>query len=253
MVNKTITLTEFQRWMQNRLIKPVDYSGKGEPAYDIEDIICGSDKLDAEAHLAIYQRGYIARLRHCMSLQFPTLAYALGDDLFRAFADEYLIEYPSSNYNLSKLGKHLSAYLRATRPDKDTEIKEDWPDFMIELADFEYALNEIFEEQAELPGVASPDQRYVINPTLRVFDFKFPVRRYYTQVATGQSPDLPYGEKTYCAALRRQDNYKLNLHDLSRSAFELLSKCLRYPEKADSIPNDIADPWLKAGVLLTLK
>lgn len=77
------------------------------------------------------------------------LEYALGEELFRAFADEYLHRYPSESYNLANLGDRFATYLAETRPDRDEEVKEEWPDFMIELATFENAINKIFEEKVD--------------------------------------------------------------------------------------------------------
>jgi len=73
-----------------------------------------------------------------MASQFKALEYALGESLFKGFADQYLQANPSQSYTLMDLGKNFSSYLEATRPDKEYSEKEDWPDFMIELAAFEY-------------------------------------------------------------------------------------------------------------------
>jgi len=84
-----------------------------------------------------------------MAQQFSALEYALGEDLFRAFADDYLAACPSRHYNLAELGRLFPAYLQANRPGALSEEKEDWIDFVIELARFEYDLSVLFDQPAE--------------------------------------------------------------------------------------------------------
>ena len=144
-----IPLSNFQQWMQQLLLDPFQQTNvdprKLLPtefnASSLGDVIHHSDKLTAEEHLRIYQRSYIARLRNCMSQQFSALEHALGEDIFSAFADDYLASKPSYNYNLALLGKHFPEFLEANRPDANEDKKEDWIDFIIELA----SLNTILE------------------------------------------------------------------------------------------------------------
>lgn len=215
----TLPLASVQKWMQELLLNPYNDDEK------IDEIVKSSKKLDAKHHLAIYQRSYIARLRDCMAKQFTALEYALGEDLFIAFADEYLHHYPSKNYNLITLGEHFPTYLEATRPDKDQTKKEEWPDFMIELARFEYDMNIIFEEKAEenykVVSKETEDEHLKLIPVFYPFQFKFPIREYYTAFANDLKPDLPIAKPTYCAILRQ--NYQLSFHDINEGQFYFLS------------------------------
>src|ERR1700759_1363098 len=155
--NTTIPLDKFQQWMQHMLLNPLLKKGIDPAdalpsefkAASLDAIVNHSEKLPANEHLAIYQRSYIARLRNCMSQQFSALEYALGGELFRGFADDYLVSYPSTSYNLAGLGAHFARHLQATRPDAQDDVKEDWIYFIIELAKFEYDINALFEQKAE--------------------------------------------------------------------------------------------------------
>lgn len=146
-----IPLNQFQQWMQQLLLDPFQHTDvapvqflpehlqqQASDATGIETLIEDTKNLNARRHLGIYQQGYIARLRNCMSQQFSALEYALGEDIFVAFADGYLASHPSTHYNLGSLGKEFPNYMRVNRPDADTEVNEDWIDFMIELAQFEF-------------------------------------------------------------------------------------------------------------------
>lgn len=191
----------------------------------LESIIHDSDRLPAHEHLAIYQRSYIARLRDCMAKQFSALEYALGEELFCGFADNYLELYPSKSYNLINLGEHFADYLEDTRPDKDAPVKEEWPDFMIELAHFEYAATIIFDQQGDeslpLATEHTPEDGMFLIPVFYAFRFQFPVRWFYSEFVNEKKPGLPYAKETFCAIVRR--NYKLALFDLNEGQYQLLS------------------------------
>ncbi len=231
-----IPLAHVQQWMQYLLLSqgntlPGDQQQliPADEGLQLEDIVKNSKRLSARQHLAIYQRSYTARLRDCMSKQFGALEYALGEDLFCAFADEYLLCHPSTHYNLITLGEQFPAWLEANRPDKNEAVKEDWPDFMIELARFEYAINIIFEEEAEenieLATASAPDEALQLIPVFHVFEFKYPIRWYYHAFANKLEPELPLPDQTYCAVLRHQ--FTLSMHDLNQGQYLLLQYLLQ--------------------------
>jgi hypothetical protein len=226
-----IPLPKFQEWMQQLLLDPFQQTEVNpsdilpEHVNALEDVIHHSEKLAAKDHLAIYQRSYIARLRNCMATQFSALEYALGEDIFTAFADDYLASRPSYNYNLALLGKHFPEYLEANRPDRDSEQKEDWINFVIELAQFEYDLGVIFEQKAEenyeVANLETPEEDLQLVPICELFQFDFPVRPFYSDFKHGKEPQLPFEQTTYCVVLRH--NFKLAVYDLHQEQFEFLN------------------------------
>jgi len=247
-----IPLPKFQEWMQQLLLDPFQQTGVNpgdllpDSLHTLEDVVNDSNKLLAKEHLAIYQRSYIARLRNCMTIQFSALEYALGEDIFCAFADDYLASRPSYNYNLALLGKHFSEHLEENRPDKFSEQKEDWINFVIELAQYEYDLGVIFEQKAEegyqLAHVETSENELQLVPICELFEFDFPVRKFYSGFKRGEKPNLPYERKTYAAVLRH--NFKLVVYDLHKEQFEFLSylkKGLTLPEAKAQFVKDYSN------------
>lgn len=219
--------------MQTVLVNPLGTDGEHPSALlplhlqdDIEKVIAPSSRLSGRQRLAIYQRGYIARLRDCMAGQFKALQYALGDELFQAFADEYLQQYPSVSYTLADLGRRFGQYLQETRPDKDLPAneREDWPDFMIELAQLEYALLKIFDahqpQNLKYATIETPDALLQPAPILQLFAFAFPVNQYYQAVHRNEKPTLPFVQKSYLAVTRK--NYQLGMFSLNPLQFAFL-------------------------------
>jgi len=226
-----IPLPKFQEWMQQLLLDPFQQTEVNpsdllpENLNALEDVIHHSKKLAARDHLAIYQRSYIARLRNCMATQFSALEYALGEDIFTAFADDYLASRPSYNYNLALLGKHFPEYLEANRPDKEAPQKEDWINFVIELAQFEYDLGVIFEQKTEenyeLATPKTSEENLQLVPICELFQFDFPTRAFYSDFKHGKKPNLPFEQETFCVVLRH--NFKLAVYDLHKEQFTFLS------------------------------
>jgi len=211
------SLENIQKWMQSALLQPYATTS-------IEEIVKDSERLNAKAHLAIYQQSYVARLRECMSKQFSALEYSLGKDLFRQFVDEYLKIYPSNSYTLMDLGKQFSKYLNETRPDKDQEKKEDWPDFLIELADFEYHLVYLFDvmndEICEPADENTLDNELRLVPVFESFQFHFPVPQYYSAFRNEQNPQLPFEKPSWCMVFRV--NYMIGFRTLNYWQYQFL-------------------------------
>ncbi|MGH1383350.1 HvfC/BufC family peptide modification chaperone [Kordia sp.] len=213
------SFAQIQQWMQNQLMHP-QFAG------DYEAYVKSTSKLSAKQHVNIYQRSYIARLRDCMVAQFPALSHALGRQLFLQFADLYLLEYPSKSYTLGDLGQHFGAFLEETRPDKDAEIKETWPDFMIELADFEFLINNSFDEKVhenhQKATLETKEESLQLVPVFHLLKHEHPISLYYKEAVNDRDPQLPFPQESYCALLRR--NYRLGLFEIYPIQYHFLAK-----------------------------
>jgi hypothetical protein len=217
--DKQFTLSQIQNWMQSALVDP---DSQTPP----ENFINESSRLNAARHLNIYRQSYIARLRECMKNQFSALAFALGEDLFQMFADQYLDAHPSGSYTLNDLGKKFPDFLEETRPDAAESEKEEWIDFIIELARFEYELSVIFDAQTEEEfkpaDESTPDEALKPAPLLRLFHHRHPVSRYYLEVTQKKAPELPFEEESFCAVTR--NDFRLSLSDLKPAQFYFLER-----------------------------
>jgi hypothetical protein len=223
--DKEFTLAQIQNWMQSAL---VGQDGRAVSS-GTESLVNESSRLTAARHLGIYRFSYIARLRECMKNQFSALAYALGEELFQMFADQYLDAYPSASYTLNELGRRFPDYLQETRPDVVREEGEPWVEFIIQLARFEYTLSLIFDatcdEEARPANETTPDENLRLNPLLRLFHHPYPVCRYYLEVTRKKEPELPLPEDSYCAVAR--NNYGLSLLEIKPAQYHFLETLAR--------------------------
>lgn len=202
---------------------------------EIERIIKPSRSLSAGERLAIYNRAYHARLLECFRAEYPALRHALGDELFDRFALDYLERYPSASYTLHKLAAQFPQHLAETRPDRDAapEERETWPEFIIDVAQLERAITEIYHGPgAEKLDAVTVDQigemcedelretAFTPSPCLRLLQCSYPVGQYVTAVKNGAQPRLPDPAMSYIAVYRR--NYIVRLYEMKPAEFRLL-------------------------------
>ncbi len=218
-------LSELQAWMQDALV----YSGSTTQKEDILAHIEPSHTLSAAQRLAIYQRGYYARLIQCMEGQFKALCHALGKDLFDDFAREYLAVYPSQSPTLSDLGTRFPGYLASTRPDKDEAEKEEWIDFMVDLAQFEWDLYVMFDaagnESKPYATDTCDDDTLRLQPCFSLHTYRFPVSGYYNEVAKGNDPEIPLQQQSHIAIARK--DYSIGIFTLLEPQYVFLSEMKR--------------------------
>src|SRR5262245_56388086 len=206
-------LEQIQRWMQAAIMHPAGVaegiaSAEARRHIDVgpdevETVVTRSRALTALERLAIYGHAYYARLLECLREEFPVLKHALGEEIYDAFAVEYLGLYPSRSYTLFHLGTNFPRFLAETRPDRDGEgsAAPNWPDFLIDLATLELTFNEVFDGPgAEGERLLDADQlraipperlleaRLVGVPCLRLLALRYPVHRYFSAVRRHEDP-----------------------------------------------------------------
>lgn len=236
-INDFDALATLQRWFQAVVCHPggVEAGLRSEPALSSLDVqpetlaawILPSRQLSSQQRLAIYANAYFARLLECMRAVFPMLAVAAGDEAFTELALGYLLAYPSRSYTLCKLGGSFPRYLAESRPARDEALGStpDWADLLIDLAELEWTINEVFdgpgsEQTAPLDphdlanlGPRSDQVQVVTCPSLRLMTARFPLHGYYTRLkaaelsADDDAPDdvsPPAAGVSHLALLRRE-------------------------------------------------
>jgi len=210
---------------------------------ELEAVVRRSRNLTASERLSIYANAYYSRLLECLGGCFPVLKQALGDDVFDSFAFEYLQRYPSRSYTLDHLGKDFPRFLDETRPGREEgEDSEgvDWPDFLIDLATFEWTVAKVFdgpgvEGQALLtpealqsfPPERFAEARLVPVPCLKLLAFRFPVNAYYTaarHAEEGEEVPVPEPAAEQVAITRRE--FVVRRYPLSPPQHALLTEIL---------------------------
>lgn len=224
MMDASHSLSNLQRWMLDGIREREAVAGDG--------ILLPSSQLSSEERFAIYQTAYQARLIECLRELFPVLRLMLEED-FDAFAAEYIVHYPPTSYSLNHLGDRFVAFLSETRPPrKDAQL--DWADVMIELAQMEWTIDQVFDGPGiehinvlkdELLRSLTSEQwlatRLTPAPCLRLLAFQFPINAYYQALKTNEQPELPAPAANYLALTRR--DFLVRRIPLEAAEFILLS------------------------------
>ncbi len=238
-------LDQLQRWMQSIITHPGGVSSgvaSGEARKnidiqleDIESIVTPSATLSGQERLAVYCRSYHARLLECFREMFPALFKALGEELFNLFTLDYLQRHPAQSYTLDHLADAFAEHLAETRPDAKAPPgeREDWPDFICELASLEWSFLKIYDgpgvegrsspragEVLSIPVATVSEVRLVLVPCLRLFSFRYPVNLFMLAVRRGENPEIPAPAPTFVAATRLE--YRVGLHELTEPQYLFL-------------------------------
>lgn len=241
-VVRAFELDVVERWIQAVITDPAGVvSGiqsdaarvLGLPA-SVEEVVVSSAMLPALERLTIYSRAYRVRLVECLRSAFPVLRYALGDDLFSRFAADYVDS--GHACTLERLAADFAQHLADTRPGRNgaPDEREQWPDFIIDLAALESAFLAAFdgpglEDDAPLsaadvlaiPTTALADTRPIPAPCLHLLVTRYPVHDYLLACRRGMSPEHPAPARRFVALTRR--NYRVGTFELRLEEYRLLS------------------------------
>jgi hypothetical protein len=226
-------LSSMQAWMYAAVTHPLGVAAAVPRPRDIEAMVTPSLTLTSEQRLSIYHRSYYARLLECMESMFPALRHAIGVELFRQFAVGYLQANAPESYTLNRLADRFPAYLQATRPAAaPSGERETWPDFLIELAELELGLVQVFDgpgvERKRIAGVpevlAIQAERLIptLAPCLRLFSFQYPVHQYWNSWQLEEAPELP--DPKPCFVLLTRRDYRVGTLELSLPQYEVLQR-----------------------------
>ncbi len=151
-------------------------------------------KPSAVARLAIYADGYRLRLLEALHSDYPALHTLAGDELFEQIGRAYIDVHPSTHYTIRYFGQHLSAFLTATAPYKDTPA-------LGEMAALEWSLSLAFDAAdtavitvdtlAALPPESWPELRLHFHPSLHRHDFHWNMPELWSAIDAQTGPQAP--------------------------------------------------------------
>jgi hypothetical protein len=136
----------------------------------IDRHIVSTKKASAAARLEIYREGYYLRLIEVLQLEFPAIFKVLGGDEFDQLCRRFIDAYPSHFRSVRWYGNELANFMRHAQPYCDQPA-------LIELAEFEWALSIVFDEQdshiiriedmAKVQPNDWPQLRFKLHPAMR--------------------------------------------------------------------------------------
>jgi hypothetical protein len=201
-------LRELQRWFASVTTHPQGVlEGRLTPARSqkLERLVTPGPQLSAIDRVQIYNDGFFARLVECLTDDYPTLSYALGDVTFSSLARAYIQKYPSRSRSLNSYGRYMAAFCRARA--------EPWAGFASDLARLEWALVEVVHEPvsrslcasalAKVPPAHWQSARLVPSRGLRLLAFDYPVNDFFQAFRDETAPAPPERAPTAAVVYRR--------------------------------------------------
>ena len=245
-------LDVIQHWMQAVITHPggIEAGIRSDEAKQhididpesIEGVVHRSKAMTSIDRLAVYGNAYYIRLFKCLQDCFPAVVKTVGRELFDEFTFGYLQRYPSGSHTLGRLSDNFVRYLKETprlfpveTPPKSLAscAHTSWPDFVIELAHFEWTLEQVFDgpgverktllTAGEIQGIGQerwPMARLVPVECLRLLHFSYPINDYYTSFRRGSELVIASPNHTYVLLTRR--DYIVRRYSLSKPQFTLL-------------------------------
>ncbi|MBA2652647.1 MAG: putative DNA-binding domain-containing protein [Tatlockia sp.] len=121
-----------------------------------------------EDRVAIYANGFYLRLEEVLGNDYPSLAWALGEDVFSELCRSYINTYPSTSYSLNFFGQHLQTYLKETEPyQKNAYLAEiaayEWAESIAVIASDKVLLTA--EDLQALPVAKWPETVFYLHPS----------------------------------------------------------------------------------------
>ncbi|MEJ2856042.1 MULTISPECIES: DNA-binding domain-containing protein [unclassified Saccharothrix] len=209
-------LADLQRWLLTACTG-------GQLSRRPSEVVRDSGRLTAEDRVAIYARGYRARLRECLKSEFSVLHALVGDQVFALFADAYIAAHPPASYSMADLGAAFADFLHHTRPQPLSPPGS--PDALpTALARLDRARSEsrraagVESDPTHRPIdpvllMTTPDLPLRTPPTLRLLHLDFALLDTVTAADHGHHPPVPTPQDTHYAVTRT--NYRVHLHALT--------------------------------------
>jgi len=174
--------------------------------------------------LQVYTGSYSARLVEVLGNDFGALKHLLGAETFDALMARYVVAHPSRHPNLNQFADHVPAFLQ-----KQPRLPH--RAFALELAQLELALEHAFDAPAFTPMAPArlqevPPSQWdravlTLNPSVRLFTFRFPVNAYYQAWKEEKPIAPPRPGRTHLAVYRK--DYNVWRSTLRKEAFAVLA------------------------------
>ena len=96
------SLRELQRWMKGKILPPAR-AGSAPAGVELDP---------GEERMSVYSGGYLARIQEALEEAYPAVRHVLGARSFGDLAKAYAGRHASADFNLSRSGSRLPAFLR---------------------------------------------------------------------------------------------------------------------------------------------
>jgi len=170
-------------------------------------IVAPSATMTPTERIQVYNGGYLSRLLEVLESDFDAIKYVIGEQAWFELGRDFVEEHPSQHPNLNHFGKHMPDFIAA-----QTELPH--RAFLADLARLEQAVVQAFDspefEPFDLQQLQSltedqwPEVRFVLNPSVQLRTFDYPVNRFLQDYFDDKAPEVPAAEPVSMMVYRKR-------------------------------------------------
>lgn len=235
-------LATIQKWLTSIIIEQGRLDERIRVADQLyrlnsKNLITPSRGMTPDDKIAVYARGYLARLIECMEAEYPVLQRLMGEDLFDFFCRAYLVNMPSDSPDLYDLGRDFADFLEASQPGTGTGDADDAKfDLPVDIARAERAFSEVSRgrgtEEKNVGDALAGNQMLLlfqvslhVSPCLQLLQMRYAVIDFIKAGQHGREAPIPEKRDNYIAVSRR--NYAVSIHELEPWQWHFLNAMAR--------------------------
>ena len=228
------SLHQIQAWLHTFVAEPGDQAVALQAAEEkagfadgsAEQLVLPSPTLSPRERIQIYRGMYLLRMQEALEIDFPAVAWYVGEADFKTLVAEYVRSYPSQSYTLDHLGRHFSQFLVENNWRNEGEI-------LGELARLEWTLCLVavahdadtvtMETLSEVPEENFLDLQLEPVPALSQLKFTYDVNSLFKTWSNGEEPATPSPGPIHLVCWRHDLRvWRQELSDAANEFLELL-------------------------------
>lgn len=262
-------LSDIQAWLHTFVVEPGDQAQALRAAENkagftegsAESLILPSPTLSPRERIQIYRGMYLLRMQEALEIDFPTIQWYVGEQVFKDLVARYVQKYPSNSYTLDHLGRHFSKFLEEHDPNGLGKP-------LGELARLEWSLCSVAIAHDAVPitmvDLASVPEEQFLNlhfrpvHALEILNFDYNVNQAYKAWSSGEEPIELHPAPTHVVCWRHELKvWRMELSEASHCFLRSLIDGItlgqsidctleRYEETEETLFEDFQN-WLKEG------
>ena len=150
----------------------------GAPCIKSLEAIIKMNGFSAQRRLNVYKNNFEHSLASALKSTYPAISALIGEQLFNAWANQYVKQYPSTTGNLHHYGNNFSSFIRDNIDSKDLP-------YLADIAEFEWFYHEVFHEvdaeEITIEALSNVDPNhfnnivFILHPASRQLHSSFPL------------------------------------------------------------------------------
>jgi hypothetical protein len=194
--------------------------------------------------LQIYRNNFVMGVTEALSVTYQHTLALVGETFFNAVARQFILRQPPQENNMMTYGNGFSEYLH------DLEQLKELP-YVAEMARFEWLLEQTtnkklqtvsldVEQLKSIPAEQLENISFQIATQVSIFSSKQNIQHLYDMIIRQQVQETDLKQMCYLA-LKKQENFSVELILLSEAEFLLLQQMMQHKKIGEIAPQSLLE------------